>query len=210
VLALPHLLSILQVSVSSSKCKWALFTGTAGNLSHILSVLEHTVQWILVLLVWTLTCMLGHLVVTERQASLAGGPDITMDCEWFRLAFRGLLKNGGLPLLYSGWGAVLCRNIPQSVIKVWNSFWFQSMAYSMYLWRPSKLVSKGLASVGGNVKVGILNKGMSHYWSVLCMKVVATMPHAPLCSSLPKIPFLDFKLCLTRQNISLGSCWLHP
>jgi hypothetical protein len=77
---------------------------------------------------------------------------------------------------------------------------------SMYLRRPSKLVSEGLASVGGNVEVGILNKGMSHYWSVLCMKVVATMPHAPLCSSLPKIPFLDFKLCLTRQNISLGSC----
>jgi hypothetical protein len=38
------------------------------------------------------------------------------------LAFVGLLKNGGLPLLYSGWGAVLCRNVPQSVIKVWNMF----------------------------------------------------------------------------------------
>lgn len=36
------------------------------------------------------------------------------------LAFLGILRNGGLPVLYSGWGAVLCRNVPQSVIKFYT------------------------------------------------------------------------------------------
>ncbi len=59
------------------------------------------IQWFLILLVWNLTCILGHLVVTERLvASLISDVlDITVDCEWFRLAFMVLLKNGGLPLL---------------------------------------------------------------------------------------------------------------
>lgn len=30
----------------------------------------------------------------------------------------GIIKNGGLPSLYVGWGAVLCRNVPHSMIKV--------------------------------------------------------------------------------------------
>ncbi|XP_024545371.1 adenine nucleotide transporter BT1, chloroplastic/mitochondrial [Selaginella moellendorffii] len=33
------------------------------------------------------------------------------------LAFVGILQRGGLPALYAGWEAVLCRNVPQSVIK---------------------------------------------------------------------------------------------
>eukprot|EP00249_Psilotum_nudum_P019470 c27269_g1_i2 orf=529-2346(-) len=36
------------------------------------------------------------------------------------LAFWGILRNGGLSLLYSGWGAVVCRNVPQSVIKFYT------------------------------------------------------------------------------------------
>ncbi|KAJ7531530.1 hypothetical protein O6H91_14G047600 [Diphasiastrum complanatum] len=35
-------------------------------------------------------------------------------------ALIGTLKQGGLPLLYSGWIAVLCRNVPQSVIKFYT------------------------------------------------------------------------------------------
>ncbi|EPS66533.1 hypothetical protein M569_08243, partial [Genlisea aurea] len=31
-----------------------------------------------------------------------------------------ILKNGGLPSLYTGWGALLCRNIPHSVIKFYT------------------------------------------------------------------------------------------
>ncbi|KAI5066451.1 hypothetical protein GOP47_0019075 [Adiantum capillus-veneris] len=36
------------------------------------------------------------------------------------LTFLGILKNGGLSVLYSGWVAVLCRNVPQSVIKFYT------------------------------------------------------------------------------------------
>lgn len=30
----------------------------------------------------------------------------------------GIIQKGGLPSLYAGWGAVLCRNVPHSIIKV--------------------------------------------------------------------------------------------
>ncbi|XP_021895340.1 uncharacterized protein LOC110812797 isoform X2 [Carica papaya] len=32
-------------------------------------------------------------------------------------AFVGVIRKGGLPSLYAGWGAVLCRNVPHSIIK---------------------------------------------------------------------------------------------
>ncbi|WCJ26283.1 Mitochondrial substrate carrier family protein [Euphorbia peplus] len=32
-------------------------------------------------------------------------------------ALVGIIRKGGLPSLYAGWGAVLCRNVPHSVIK---------------------------------------------------------------------------------------------
>ncbi|XP_065858285.1 uncharacterized protein [Euphorbia lathyris] len=32
-------------------------------------------------------------------------------------ALIGIIRKGGLPSLYAGWGAVLCRNVPHSVIK---------------------------------------------------------------------------------------------
>eukprot|EP01018_Ginkgo_biloba_P034421 Gb_14414 [translate_table: standard] len=35
-------------------------------------------------------------------------------------ALTGILDKGGFPLLYAGWGAVLCRNVPQSVIKFYT------------------------------------------------------------------------------------------
>lgn len=35
-----------------------------------------------------------------------------------RTALVQVLQKGGLPSLYAGWGAVLCRNVPHSVIKV--------------------------------------------------------------------------------------------
>ncbi|PKA45935.1 Protein mitoferrin-like 1, chloroplastic [Apostasia shenzhenica] len=35
-------------------------------------------------------------------------------------AFIGCLQNGGIPSLYAGWGAVLCRNIPHSIIKFYT------------------------------------------------------------------------------------------
>ncbi|OMO79514.1 hypothetical protein CCACVL1_13609 [Corchorus capsularis] len=35
-------------------------------------------------------------------------------------ALVGILKKGGLPSLYTGWGAVLCRNVPHSIIKFYT------------------------------------------------------------------------------------------
>lgn len=35
-------------------------------------------------------------------------------------ALVGILEKGGMPSLYAGWGAVLCRNIPHSVIKFYT------------------------------------------------------------------------------------------
>ncbi|KAL7165366.1 hypothetical protein ACSBR2_041122 [Camellia fascicularis] len=35
-------------------------------------------------------------------------------------ALVGIIKKGGLPSLYAGWGAVLCRNVPHSVIKFYT------------------------------------------------------------------------------------------
>ena len=35
-----------------------------------------------------------------------------------RNAFIGIIRKGGMHSLYAGWGAVLCRNIPHSIIKV--------------------------------------------------------------------------------------------
>lgn len=34
----------------------------------------------------------------------------------------GIIGNGGLRSLYAGWGAVLCRNVPHSIIKVRYSY----------------------------------------------------------------------------------------
>ncbi|GLJ42297.1 hypothetical protein SUGI_0875590 [Cryptomeria japonica] len=36
------------------------------------------------------------------------------------LALRSVIDKGGFPMLYAGWGAVLCRNVPQSVIKFYT------------------------------------------------------------------------------------------
>ncbi|XP_019424575.1 PREDICTED: probable S-adenosylmethionine carrier 2, chloroplastic [Lupinus angustifolius] len=35
-------------------------------------------------------------------------------------ALVGILRNGGFPSLYAGWGAVLCRNVPHSIIKFYT------------------------------------------------------------------------------------------
>ncbi|EEF51193.1 uncharacterized protein LOC8287381 [Ricinus communis] len=35
-------------------------------------------------------------------------------------ALVGIIRNGGLPSLYTGWGAVLCRNVPHSIIKFYT------------------------------------------------------------------------------------------
>ncbi|KAL6349443.1 hypothetical protein AAG906_034100 [Vitis piasezkii] len=35
-------------------------------------------------------------------------------------ALIGIIKKGGLPSLYAGWGAVLCRNVPHSIIKFYT------------------------------------------------------------------------------------------
>ncbi|KAL3499340.1 hypothetical protein ACH5RR_038433 [Cinchona calisaya] len=35
-------------------------------------------------------------------------------------ALVGIIEKGGLPSLYAGWGAVLCRNIPHSIIKFYT------------------------------------------------------------------------------------------
>ncbi|XP_057509962.1 uncharacterized protein LOC130792478 isoform X1 [Actinidia eriantha] len=43
-------------------------------------------------------------------------------------ALVGIIKKGGLPSLYAGWGAVLCRNIPHSIIKFYT---YESMKQLM-------------------------------------------------------------------------------
>ncbi|KAL5552073.1 hypothetical protein UlMin_002249 [Ulmus minor] len=35
-------------------------------------------------------------------------------------ALIGIIRKGGLPSLYAGWGAVLCRNVPHSIIKFYT------------------------------------------------------------------------------------------
>ncbi|XP_019195949.1 PREDICTED: mitochondrial substrate carrier family protein C isoform X2 [Ipomoea nil] len=35
-------------------------------------------------------------------------------------ALIGIIRRGGLPSLYAGWGAVLCRNVPHSIIKFYT------------------------------------------------------------------------------------------
>ncbi|XVF52903.1 hypothetical protein PTKIN_Ptkin05aG0055700 [Pterospermum kingtungense] len=35
-------------------------------------------------------------------------------------ALVGIIRKGGLPSLYTGWGAILCRNIPHSIIKFYT------------------------------------------------------------------------------------------
>ncbi|KAH1089715.1 hypothetical protein J1N35_016972 [Gossypium stocksii] len=35
-----------------------------------------------------------------------------------RKALVGIMRKGGLPSIYTGWGAVLCRNVPRSIIEV--------------------------------------------------------------------------------------------
>ncbi|XP_059661793.1 uncharacterized protein LOC132307919 isoform X2 [Cornus florida] len=36
------------------------------------------------------------------------------------IALVGIVEKGGLPSLYAGWGAVLCRNVPHSIIKFYT------------------------------------------------------------------------------------------
>ncbi|MED6156593.1 hypothetical protein PIB30_015906 [Stylosanthes scabra] len=46
-------------------------------------------------------------------------------------ALVGIIRNGGFPSLYAGWGAVLCRNVPHSIIKFYT---YESLKKAM----PSK------------------------------------------------------------------------
>ncbi|KAK8936254.1 hypothetical protein KSP39_PZI013014 [Platanthera zijinensis] len=47
-------------------------------------------------------------------------------------ALIGCLQKGGIPSLYAGWGAVLCRNIPHSVIKFYTYESLQQAFSSAY------------------------------------------------------------------------------
>lgn len=49
-------------------------------------------------------------------------PCILMYIPLCRDALIGIIRNGGLSSLYAGWIAVLCRNIPHSMIKVSSCF----------------------------------------------------------------------------------------
>lgn len=49
-----------------------------------------------------------------------------------RNALVGIIKKGGLPSLYAGWGAVLCRNVPHSIIKVMFIFLLKSGSFSIF------------------------------------------------------------------------------
>ncbi|KAJ8764816.1 hypothetical protein K2173_010281 [Erythroxylum novogranatense] len=47
-------------------------------------------------------------------------------------ALFGIIRKGGLPSLYAGWGAVLCRNIPHSIIKFYTYESFKQLMLSLH------------------------------------------------------------------------------
>lgn len=49
-------------------------------------------------------------------------------------ALVGIIQKGGLPSLYAGWGAVLCRNVPHSIIKFYT---YESLKQLMSSSQPS-------------------------------------------------------------------------
>ncbi|KAI5655477.1 hypothetical protein M9H77_32664 [Catharanthus roseus] len=64
-------------------------------------------------------------------------------------ALLGIIGKGGLPSLYTGWGAVLCRNIPHSVIKFYTYESLKKLLSSVQLGGQTNtcatLVAGGLA-----------------------------------------------------------------
>ncbi|CAI9094073.1 OLC1v1029731C1 [Oldenlandia corymbosa var. corymbosa] len=65
-------------------------------------------------------------------------------------AFMGIVERGGLTSLYAGWGAVLCRNVPHSIIKFYTYESMKQLLSSVQLDGQTNtivtLVSGGLAA----------------------------------------------------------------
>lgn len=60
-------------------------------------------------------------------------------------AFWGIIRKGGFSSLYNGWGAVLCRNVPHSIIKFYTYESLKSMQANTQPTTISTLLCGGLA-----------------------------------------------------------------
>lgn len=60
-------------------------------------------------------------------------------------AFWGIIRKGGFSSLYNGWGAVLCRNVPHSIIKFYTYESLKSMQANTQPTTTSTLLCGGLA-----------------------------------------------------------------
>lgn len=65
-------------------------------------------------------------------------------------ALVGIIKNGGLPSLYTGWGAVLCRNIPHSVIKFYTYESLKQMMLASSSAQPNTLQTLACGGLAGS------------------------------------------------------------
>ncbi|KAK4741212.1 hypothetical protein SAY87_024800 [Trapa incisa] len=69
-------------------------------------------------------------------------------------ALVGIMRTGGLPSLYAGWGAVLCRNIPHSVIKFYMyenlKHWMLSSVQCAGSGQPSTLQTLVCGGIAGS------------------------------------------------------------
>jgi hypothetical protein len=153
VLALPHLLSILQVSVWSSKCNWALFTVTAGNLSCMLSVLEYTIWWFLffrcgTLYVFWVICFWYHCGLWVIQACICG---ITQ--EWGTAIVVFWLGGCSLPKC-----SPVCHQGMEHVFDL--SQWPTRCTFEGHI------NSFQRSSLSGWFRLRLFYEGMPDYWSV--------------------------------------------
>lgn len=71
----------------------------------------------------------------------------------------GIIRKGGLSSLYAGWGAVLCRNVPHSIIKV----------RKMTLWLMIKIL--------GKKTLGKREGGGGMHWLKLVIRKYMKMKH---------------------------------
>ncbi|KAI4370076.1 hypothetical protein MLD38_018460 [Melastoma candidum] len=67
----------------------------------------------------------AHLSPSQRCRSRCSMFGVSFSCIYPYIyystnALLGIIRNGGLRSLYAGWGAVLCRNIPHSIIKFYT------------------------------------------------------------------------------------------
>lgn len=136
-----------------------------------------------------------------------------------RNALVGIIKKGGLPSLYAGWGAVLCRNVPHSIIKVRvildacdlssiettvsDQFCHSLIFFQLVLFQSSLL--QQVIFVVIILKILLITRSFTHMkaWSNWCCHHCSLMPnptHYRRFASFPPLFLCTFK--------SIGVFWL--